>query len=73
MLKSNYKLVMTVCKKYLNKGAQLQDLVSEGVKGLLRAVELYDSSKGFRFGTYAHWWIRQAVSRSMAETGRAVR
>ncbi|KAG2483834.1 hypothetical protein HYH03_017357 [Edaphochlamys debaryana] len=73
LLKSNYKLVMTVCKKYIGKGAQLQDLLSEGVKGLLRSVEKYDASKGFRFGTYAHWWIRQAISRSLAETGRAVR
>ncbi|KXZ44288.1 hypothetical protein GPECTOR_70g519 [Gonium pectorale] len=73
LLKANYRLVMTVCKKFVNKGAQLQDLVSEGVKGLLRGVEMYDASKGFRFGTYAHWWIRQAVSRSLAETGRPVR
>ncbi|KAG2442330.1 hypothetical protein HXX76_002416 [Chlamydomonas incerta] len=73
LLKTNYKLVMTVCKKFLGKGPHIQDLVSEGVKGLLKCVEKYDASKGFRFGTYAHWWIRQAVSRSMAETGRAVR
>ncbi|EFJ41698.1 hypothetical protein VOLCADRAFT_109400 [Volvox carteri f. nagariensis] len=73
LLKSNYRLVMTVCKRYIGKGMHLQDLVSEGVKGLLRGVEMYDASRGFRFGTYAHWWIRQAVSRSMAETGRAVR
>ncbi|GLC38625.1 hypothetical protein PLESTB_000453700 [Pleodorina starrii] len=73
LLKSNYRLVMTVCKRYMGKGMHLQDLVSEGVKGLLRGVEMYDASRGFRFGTYAQWWIRQAVSRSMAETGRAVR
>ncbi|KAG2433524.1 hypothetical protein HYH02_012642 [Chlamydomonas schloesseri] len=73
LLKSNYKLVMTVCKKFVGKGPHIQDLVSEGVKGLLKGVEKYDASKGFRFGTYAHWWIRQAVSRSLAETGRAVR
>ncbi|GIL86953.1 hypothetical protein Vretimale_15513 [Volvox reticuliferus] len=73
LLKSNYRLVMTVCKRYIGKGMHLQDMVSEGVKGLLRGVEMYDASRGFRFGTYAHWWIRQAVSRSMAETGRAVR
>ncbi len=76
LLKSNYRLVMAVCKKYLGNaanGLQMQDLVSEGVKGLLRSVEKYDASKGFRFGTYAHWWIRQAVSRSLQETGRAVR
>lgn len=76
LLKSNYRLVMAVCKKYIGNagnGLQMQDLVSEGVKGLLRSVEKYDASKGFRFGTYAHWWIRQAVSRSLQETGRAVR
>lgn len=73
LLKSNYKLVMTVCKSFVGKGPHIQDLVSEGVKGLLKGVEKYDATKGFRFGTYAHWWIRQAVSRSLAETGRAVR
>ncbi|GFR40814.1 hypothetical protein Agub_g1434 [Astrephomene gubernaculifera] len=73
LLKSNYRLVMTVCRKHLRPGMQLQDLVSEGVRGLLRGVEMFDVSKGFRFGTYAHWWIRQAITRSMAVTGRAVR
>lgn len=73
LLKSNYRLVMTVCRKYMGKGMQVQDLVSEGVKGLMRAAQSYDPNRGFRFGTYAHWWIRQAVSRSMAVTGRAVR
>lgn len=73
LLKTNYKLVMAVCKPYIGKGHSLQDLISEGLRGLLRGVEKFDTSKGFRFSTYAHWWIRQAVSRSMAEQGRIVR
>mmetsp|Transcript_15962 Transcript_15962/g.34477 ORF Transcript_15962/g.34477 Transcript_15962/m.34477 type:complete len:624 (+) Transcript_15962:123-1994(+) len=73
MLQSNYRLVICICKKYQNRGIALQDLITEGMQGLLKGVERFDPSKGFRFSTYAHWWIRQAVTRSLSEQSRTVR
>ncbi|MEW5301768.1 MAG: hypothetical protein WDW36_004606 [Sanguina aurantia] len=73
MLQSNYRLVMSVCKKYQFKGNHMHDLIAEGIHGLLKGVEKFDPSKGFRFSTYAHWWIRQAITRSLADQGRMVR
>lgn len=73
MLKSNYRLVIKVVKAYQNRGLSMQDLITEGVQGLLRGVEKFEVDKGFRFSTYAHWWIRQAVTRALQEQGRTVR
>ncbi|KAJ9527146.1 hypothetical protein QJQ45_025377 [Haematococcus lacustris] len=73
MLKTNYRLVISVVKKYQNRGISMQDLITEGMQGLLKGVEKFEPEKGFRFSTYAHWWIRQAVSRALQDQSRAVR
>ncbi len=73
MLKANYRLVIKVVKAYQNRGMSLQDLIAEGMQGLLRGVEKFEVDKGFRFSTYAHWWIRQAVTRALQEQARTVR
>ncbi|MGX7589579.1 sigma-70 family RNA polymerase sigma factor [Candidatus Vidania fulgoroideorum] len=73
MLEYNYRLVISIARKYSNRGIKTEDLIQEGLIGLIKAIERFDYLKGFKFSTYSTWWVRQAITRSLADHSRTIR